>query len=181
MQRIVLLISAFMVWSVAAAPVDPARATRRDLFGAWRLVSIELRGPIGRSIDPFFGGHPSGLLIYDPSGWVSVQIAGDRRPALVVPATRVPGPQAAGDADLKARLLDSYYAYFGRWDFDEANSTVTHTVQSSIYPGEIGERYVQHVRLEGAQLIFERSAATSAGAGMQTKVWERVPQAMPVP
>src|SRR5260221_1333512 len=49
------------------SPVD-------GLVGTWRLVSIETLRSNGEVIYPFYGKHPEGLLIYDPSGWMSVQI-----------------------------------------------------------------------------------------------------------
>jgi hypothetical protein len=43
----------------------------RKIVGAWRLVSVEGQPP-GL---PGFYDHPTGLIVYDPSGSMSVQIA----------------------------------------------------------------------------------------------------------
>ena len=61
--------------TLAAGP-----ATDQDLVGAWRLVSIETIRPNGEVIYPFYGKHPEGLLIYDRSGWMNVQIVSDPKP-----------------------------------------------------------------------------------------------------
>jgi len=162
--------------SSAAVP-----AARRDLIGAWRLVSIAIEGPGGSRADPFYNSVASGLLIYDASGSVSVQIVGTPRPTVDVPSSR---PQVGDDAhaaQLKAMLLDTYYAYFGTWEYDPLTSTVTHRVRSSLYPSEAGVSYAQHVQLSGSRLVFTRTLESAAGNTVQKKVWERIdPGSLPL-
>jgi hypothetical protein len=153
-----------------------AHPTRRELIGAWRLLSIQLVGPNGPTVDPFFGADPTGTLVYDPSGWMSVQIVGSQRPAMAAPAAGASRPTrgaTAQDAQLRAAVLDTYYAYFGTWHYDEATSTVVHDVKSSLIPGEDGKSYSQTVTLDGGHLIFTRRE-TTGGATAQVKVWERI-------
>ena len=147
--------------------------TRDDLVGAWRLVRIEVRGPQGTQSDPVYGAGSEGLLIYDRSGWFSVQIMGAPRPALEVPAAR---PQHPGgrDAAAKEAVLDSYYAYYGTWTFDPASSTVTHRAAGALYPAEQSATYVQRVELDGIHMTFTRAQAVASGTAIQAKVWERV-------
>ncbi len=80
-------------WSIAAwlvlalAPLARGATTdadtipqgREQLVETWRLISITRITPQGPQSDPFYGEHCSGLLIYDPSGWMSVQIAAGTR------------------------------------------------------------------------------------------------------
>jgi hypothetical protein len=127
--------------------------------------------------DPFYNTDSSGLIIYDPSGWMSVQIVGQPRPAMDAPASR-PSPATARiapeDAQLKAAVLDTYYAYFGTWEFDEATSTVTHSVKASLIPGETGLSYSQTATLDGGQLIFTVRQETPEGAVVRKKIWKRI-------
>ncbi len=149
----------------ALCPAGAERTTQQDLIGAWRLVAIEVQGPGGREADPFYGNGSHGLLIYDASGWFSVQIEGADRPQLKVPAAR---PGAASEADSKA--LNSYYAYFGTWSFDPATSTVTHHAKGALYPSEDAAVYPQHVEIAGRRMTFTRSQ----NGKVQKKLWERV-------
>jgi multidrug efflux pump subunit AcrA (membrane-fusion protein) len=160
---------------LAASRSHSPRATRQELIGAWRLISIEILGPNGTAVDPFYNADPSGILIYDPSGWMSVQIVGQPRPAMEVPASRPAPADAAQDARVKAAVLDTYYAYFGTWEYDEATSTVTHHLESSLIPGETGMSYSQKVAVEGGQLIFTVREETAGGAVVRKKVWKRIP------
>ena len=170
-------ILALIVTGLCAA--DDKRTTQQDLIGAWRLVSIDVQGPTGREADPFYGNGSHGLLIYDASGWFSVQIEGADRPPVRVPGARpVAGtaPAAAATAATAAaaaadsKALNSYYAYFGTWSFDPATSVVTHHAKGALYPSEDAAVYPQHVEVVGRRMTFSRTQ----NGKTQTKVWERL-------
>lgn len=148
--------------------------TQDDLIGTWRLVDIEVEGPKGREVDPFYGTGSRGVLIYDVSGWFSVQIEGSGRPAVQVPSVRPATEQSESAARVKAAVLDSYYAYYGTWSFDPVKSTVTHHANGALYPGEDEATYTQHVEIVGRQMIFARKQNVAGHMTVQTKRWERV-------
>lgn len=152
-----------------------SEGVRRQLIGAWRLASIEFRGPHGETLDPYYQAGSSGILIYDSSGWMSVQITAPDRRKWDAPAVRIPRPAREDDAALKAEAFDTYYSYFGTWDYDADTSVVTHHVKSSIIPAEMDLDYAQTITWEGGRLIF---TVRSGGPGMQTvrrKIWVRLP------
>ena len=146
------------------------RTTRHDLIGAWRLLDIEVEGPAGREVDPFYGSGSRGLVIYDASGWFSVQIEGAGRPAVQVPSVRPAPQQSESTARANAAVLDSYYAYYGTWSFDPVTSTVTHHAKGALYPSEDEATYPQHVEVVGRRMTFTRAQ----NGAVQTKRWERV-------
>ncbi len=160
----------------AAAP-EPSGAplrTRQQLVGAWRLVGIEYSDRNGPIVDPFYQAGSTGIIIYDASGWMSVHIAAPHRKAWDVPESRLPPAAGAQDAALKAAAFDTYYAYFGRWDFDEAKSVVTHHVESSLIPAETGLDYAQKVTLDNGRLIFTGHGGAPGKQTTRIKIWERV-------
>src|SRR6202011_4629856 len=111
-----LVVAGLAVSALCAADGGRApRMTQQDLIGAWRLVAIEVEGPAGREVDPFYGSGSRGLLIYDASGWFGVQIESYGRPAVHVPSVRPAPDQSESTARLKGAALDSYYAYYGTW------------------------------------------------------------------
>jgi hypothetical protein len=150
------------------------RMRRQDLIGAWRLVDIDIDGPAGREVDPFYGSGSRGLLVYDASGWFSVQIEGSGRPAMQIPSVRPVAGQTDSTARLKATVLDSYYAYYGTWSFDAATSTVTHHAKGALYPAEDAAIYPQHVEILGKRMSFTRTQNVAGSSTVQTKRWERV-------
>jgi hypothetical protein len=158
----------------AADAGHSGRTTRGDLIGAWRLVDIQIQGPAGREADPFYGSGSRGLLIYDASGWFSVQIEGSGRPALPIPAVRPAAEPDDSTARLKATVLDSYYAYYGTWSFDPATSTLTHHAKGALYPVEDNAIYPQHVEVAGNRMSFTRTQNVAGQVTVQTKRWERV-------
>ncbi len=160
----------------AAAPAGAHRAVLADgdLIGTWQLRAIEYRGPHGETRDPYYQAGSKGILIYDPSGWMSVQITGpDRRPW---PASeqRVPANPAAASA-LVAAAFDSYYSYYGRWQFDPAAAVVTHHVEASLIPSEVGRSYTQAVSFEGEYLVFTNRSDAPGAPTLRRKIWERMP------
>lgn len=161
-MKYLLAVIALTVTALCSA--DDKRTTQKDLVGVWRLVAIDVQGPGGREPDPFYGDGSRGLLIYDATGWFSVQIEGAGRPPLKVPEVRP--TVTASDS----KVLHSYYAYFGTWSFDPATSTVTHQAKGALYPGEDAAVYPQHVEVAGRRMTFSRSQ----NGKIQTKVWERV-------
>src|SRR5271167_4876287 len=94
--------------------------TRQELVGTWRLVSIDYATQNGPLPDPFYQAGSTGILIYESTGWMSVQIAAPRRPRWGIPESRSSSAARAQKVPSKAAAFDTYYAYFGTWDFDEA-------------------------------------------------------------
>ena len=148
--------------------------TQQDLIGAWRLLNIEVEGPAGHEVDPFYGRGSRGLVIYDASGWFSVQIEGSDRPAVKVPSVRPAPQQSESAARANAAVLDSYYAYYGTWSFDPVTSTVTHHAKGALYPSEDEATYPQHVEVVGRRMTFTRTQTVAGHSTVQTKRWERV-------
>lgn len=170
------LLLGFWVHCVQSAP-DPAAAakpTKQAIIGAWRLVSINYSGPNGAMADPVFGPNPQGIIIYDQSGWMSVQIVTANRPVLTRPARRTSGIVIAADAKLAAAAFASYYAYFGTWDYNADTSVITHHLNSSLLPYETGLEYRREVVFDGAQLKLVARSQESGEARQRTLVWARI-------
>jgi Lipocalin-like domain len=86
---------------------------KEKLIGAWRLASITMPGPDGKSSST---AQPTGMLIYTRDGHMSVQL-------MYPKSANVPSNEY---------VHDGYEASFGSYDLDEATHTVTHHVQGSI-------------------------------------------------
>jgi hypothetical protein len=131
----------------------PSEVAKR-LHGAWRYVEATLDGkpPPGR-------GTGKGLIYYDPSGMMVVQVAPDRERNK---AGSEPTPEEAKNA------LTGYIAYFGTYTIDEAARTVTHHRQGSVQPGDVAD-LVRGYEFEGDdRLILQPPGST------YRVVWERI-------
>jgi hypothetical protein len=181
-----ILKTAFL-WSVlicslvapVAHPESPdhsaaAKLAKETIIGAWRLIGIDYSGPNGALVDPIFGPNPQGIIIYDSSGWMSVQIVTANRPTIARPASRTMGAQSTDDAKLAAQAFDTYYAYFGTWEFDAAKSVITHHLKASLMPYETGVEYRREVTFDGAHLKLIVRSQQNGEMRLQTLVWARV-------
>ena len=157
---------------------EPPSTAAVQLVGAWRLVAIEYRGPDGETLDPFYQAGSSGIIIYDPSGWMSVQIVAPNRRSVEAPQERVPH-DAGGDCALKAEAFDMYYSYYGTWDYDVAKSVVTHHVKSSLMSAESGLNYAQTVQLDGGRLILTVRSGAPPEETVRRKIWQRMTAGTP--
>jgi hypothetical protein len=173
-----MYLRAWLLFALAVACVPSASPggagapfRREDLIGAWRLVGMTYSGPDGR-VDPFYQSDSGGLIIYDRSGWMSVEIGAPHRATWDVPSGRL-APSDENAARLKAAALDGYYAYYGTWDFDERSSVVTHHVASALLPAEEGLDYSQSIALDHGRLVFTTRAGGPGREVVRTKTWER--------
>lgn len=149
--------------------------TRDDLVGVWRLADIVTDDAAHANTDPFYGAHPAGLIVYDASGYFSVQIASLPRPVQAADVARAGAAATLAQRTASAQILDGYYAYYGRWEFDATTSQVTHRVERSLFPVEEGKVYVQRAQVQGNRLVFTRTNSVSGQPVTQRKVWEKSP------
>jgi hypothetical protein len=115
-------------------------AARDGIVGAWKLIGYEDRETESDPWTPTFGRSPTGILVYGPTGLLSVQVA------------------AAGD-DPSAPFR--YVGYFGtyavreaRRDGDSVVGVVEHHMESA-YPAELlDEGPDRPFRIVGDQLML---------------------------
>jgi hypothetical protein len=164
----VLLLLLTCVSLVSAQP-------RRDdvaqkLVGAWRLVSVEGTDPTFH----FAFDHPTGVIIYDRSGWMSVQIdiKGTRKPF-------VNGPVGGTDEE-KVHAFDNYFAYYGAYTLDLKAQTVTHHLQDASRPNSRGVENVRWFEFQGNDRLLLIPREDGKGGVIDRKnatfklLWERI-------
>jgi lipocalin-like protein len=155
--------------SAGAGSVTQVTTGRSSVVGAWRLLSIATVRPNGEEVTDWAGPKPSGILIYAADGYMSVQVVRD-------PPARwsYSAPEQAPVAE-RARAFDRYYGYFGRFAVDLARGVVTHFVDGSLQPNEVGLTYERQLRLEGDRLLLTATPFTFNGEQRFNRlVWQRV-------
>ena len=142
----------------------------KKLIGAWRLVSVE-----GTDATFHFAfDHPTGILIYDRSGWMSVQIdvKGARKPFANGPA--------GGTGEEKVSAFDNYIAYYGTWTLDLDAQTVTHHLADATPPNWRGYNNVRWFELQGNDRLVLIPREDGKGGILDRKnttyklLWERI-------
>jgi|RhiMetdeSRZDD1v2_1073273.scaffolds.fasta_scaffold42097_6 Lipocalin-like domain len=128
------------------------------LVGAWRLVSAEVRYT-DRPAERPWGDGAVGLLIYDRSGYMSVQIMRAARPARQ--PRPVPPPAALGTIAENEAL--GYLGYCGRYEVNEAARTITHHVEGGLLPEQVGARLVRGYEHRDGRLVLRTAPITVDG------------------
>ena len=151
----------FMVLAVTlglASCGSSGPATARDrMLGAWELQTRTVQRAGGEVVnDPVLGQQPIGRLFYSPSGQMALQMMRPGRPQAITE------PAAPEDAR-NARIVLGYDAYFGTFTVDEAAGTVTHHIEGSLFPEDLGKDFVRRFRVEGDR--FELSFTSPSPDG----------------
>jgi len=130
----------------AGAPPVADVPSSVPLAGTWRLVSIIAIRPNGDRVPSRFGQNPTGYIIYDRTGHMAVQIMANPWPVFVTPDKPTP-------MELES-VFNRYVAYAGTYDFDTAQHAVTHHVQMSVDPDDVGKDFRRTVEIDGDRVTL---------------------------
>jgi hypothetical protein len=134
----------------------------KEFIGAWRLVSVEDRKPDGSLTSPY-GEHPVGLLLYDETGRMSVQIMrGDRHHLSSNDWDEIPAEEIK-------LAIEGFTAFFGTYEINEADAIIIHRVEGHVLPDSVGKELKRGYEFSGSRLILKPSAS-------RTVTWERIRQ-----
>jgi lipocalin-like protein len=152
-----------------AFAADTAADLQRKFVGSWKLISIEGPSPNQQPIN----GKTFGIIMYDNTGHMAVQIVRGDRPAF--PS----GASQATDQE-RAQAYSTYVAYYGTYTFEPENHIVIHHLEGSITPGQIGQDNIRYFELKGNRLTL--SVANDGKGGRipfkdttRHLTWEKLP------
>jgi hypothetical protein len=177
-----------MLWlvSILGAVVRPVEAqgprVPPAVIGTWLLESVADTLASG-TVAYWMGPHPGGAIIYTASGHVSVQFMRDPRPVLPggaareLDAARLAGAdpfETLGVAELRD-VVRGYYAYFGRYQVSAAGDSITHIVDTSLRPNEVGVTYRRAIRIDQDRLFISLRAEVDGVPRHRVLTWRRAP------
>jgi hypothetical protein len=152
--------------------IEPTRSD--GMVGMWRLAGAVVVRASGESTISQLGRNPTGIIVYDRSGQMAVQIMADPR-ALAEDA----GHLSSGEP---ATMHQEYLAYAGTYHHDVGAGTVTHHVQMSLDRPLIGGRILRKVELDGDELTLIADWQLPPGDPATTRLtWRRVRRAENLP
>ena len=163
MKKSLVLALALIVQAAFAA--ETAADLQKKFVGSWKLISIEGPNQTGN-------GKPFGIIMYDNTGHMSVQIVRGDRPAF---SNRTKATEKE-----KAAAFETYVAYYGTFTFEPENGIVIHHLEGSISPGQIGQDNIRYFKLNGDRLTL--SVANDGKGGRLARknttrhlTWEKIP------
>jgi len=176
--RLVWLVSA--IASVAGRVQAQGTPAPPPIVGTWLLESIVDTLATG-SLASWMGAHPTGAIIYSPSGHMSVQFMRDPRPvppggaASGADAARLAGADPFGGLGVRELrdVVEGYYAYFGRYRVSAAGDSIAHFVDTSLRPSEVGVTYRRAIRIEGSRLFISLNAEVNGVPRHRVLTWRR--------
>lgn len=137
-----------------------------QLTGTWRLVSYQEKNEMGSTQNPF-GENPQGLAIFEPGGYVSVQIM--KIPRVSFPA----GYDRATTEQVKA-VHEAYLAYYGTWAVDEGHSVVIENIRGSNQPYLNNQITTQRFDFDGKRLNLRTVLDNHGEQHSILFVWEKI-------
>jgi hypothetical protein len=139
---------------------------REALVGAWQLLFWENRAADGQVSHPM-GTDALGYLLYTADGRFCVTISRRGRAGFAA------GDLLGGTTEEKARVVEGYVTYAGRYSFH--GDRVIHHVELSLFPNWVGTDQQRSVELSGDRLILSASPLLLAGKLQVPRlVWQRV-------
>jgi hypothetical protein len=121
---------------------------RQDVFGPWKLISIEATNQEGEVFRPF-GDTPSGMIMYDPSGYMSYTAMRAGRPKFAS------GDIGGGTPEETKAAFEGFDAYCGTYELNLGEGIITHHVEASKSPDWEGSEQVRFFRIEADRLTIE--------------------------
>ena len=141
-------------WSGDAAHAQAP--VRERILGAWQLDSRIVRKASGETlIDPVLGQQPTGRLFYDASGHMALEMMRPGRSQPIVPAN----PKDATNP----RIMLGYDAYFGTFRLNEPDGTITHHVEGSLFPEDLGKDFQRGLKVDGDTLTLSLTSRSPEG------------------
>ena len=138
-----------------------------SVVGAWKLISFQVERSDGHITHPF-GEDAIGAITYSESGRFTAQIMRRGRPQLAA------GDPAQGTPEEIKSNHEGIVSYFGLYDFDAANSVITHNVEGAWFPNFEGQALKRFFELSGDRLRLSTLPLKFGGSEVVgTVVWER--------
>jgi hypothetical protein len=121
---------------------------RQDILGPWQLISMEATSHEGGVFYPF-GETPSGMIMYDSSGYMSYTAMRAGRPK------SVSGDLYGGTPEEMKAAFEGFDAYCGTYELVLEEGVVTHRIETCRFPNWEGSDQVRFFQLSGNRLIID--------------------------
>lgn len=144
------------------------RTVREQLVGTWTLASFHSVRQDGSRFD-MMGTSPEGMLMYDASGRMSVQIMRTDRLKFAK------GNRLEGTPEENQSAVPGTIAYHGKYTVNKSERTVTHHIERSLFPNWDGVDQKRFFTLEGDELKLSTPPIPTAGGvtAVGHLVWKR--------
>lgn len=143
------------------------KAVSNKIVGTWEFISWTYVSPQGETVD-FFGKESRGILMYDASGYMSVQM-------MKLPRSKMSVQRLfEGPPDEVVGAYATYAAYYGRY-FERREGELVHVIEGSLFPNWTGKEEIRYAKLDGDLLVLSAPPIEMAGHQITFDVrWRRL-------
>lgn len=162
-----IALSAVLILSFAVSNHAYAQSLRDRMVGTWKLVSwTTIFGGVEQPVA--MGRGATGIITYAPDGYMCVNIMGPNRAKFASPDF------SGGKPDEKAAAFETFIGYCGRYEVNEAERFVVHTLQTSWYPNWTGSAQKRFVEMTADRIRLSTPPILAEGKEVVgVLVWER--------
>ena len=136
------------------------------ISGTWRLVSYQEKLLNGAVVNPF-GETPQGIVIFEPGGYVSLQI-------MKIPRVSFPAGYERATAEQVKAVHEAYLAYYGSWTVDETHDVILENIRASNQPYLNNQMTTQQFDLDGKRLNLRTEFSDNGETHSVLFVWEKI-------
>jgi len=139
-----------------------------ELIGAWKLIAAEFRRSDGKITYPW-GNPPAGQIIYTAGGRMSAQIMDPSRPKFIA------RDHMKGTDNEVRTAFEGYQAYYGTYDINEKEKTISHLVEGSVFPNLVGHTLKRYYEIAGSRLTLSTPPMLMSGQSVTViLIWEKL-------
>jgi lipocalin-like protein len=143
-----------------------AQNAQDQLVGTWTLVSIYIEGPDGSRFDPF-GANPTGVLIMDGNGRISVQFIGSDLPKFAS------NDRLEGTPEEAKAVVQRILCYFGTYSVSDADHSLNIHIENSSFPNWKGADQKRFLTLKDDEMKWINPTASTGPGFTGHTVWKR--------
>jgi hypothetical protein len=138
------------------ASIQNRPSARSQILGAWELESRTVRAAGGILLDPVLGTEPLGRLFYEASGHMMLQMMRQGRSQAM---SVLSNPKDSNNP----RIVLGYDSYFGTFQVNAPAGTITHHVQGSLFPEDLGKDFVRQFKIDGNTFTLSFTSKSADG------------------
>ena len=155
------LVATFVAGSARAQD----KSIKEGIVGAWSLVAVTADLANGSKSEPF-GAAPKGIIIFTPGGQFALVQSRAELPKIAS------NDRTKASAEETTAIVAGSIAYFGTYSVNEAEKSLSVTLEGSTFPNLLGPAQKRLVNsLDTNELKFA-NPTTPSGMTLQT-VWRR--------
>ncbi|ADV84851.1 lipocalin-like domain-containing protein [Terriglobus saanensis] len=162
-----ILVCSLIVLACGGSTTKAQETLASRLVGTWRLVFVDNVLPDASRVH-LYGENPQGILTFDASGHYALQILRADRPKFAAK------DKSKGTPQENEAAVQGSNSHFGMYSVNEAEHTVTFSIEHAFFPNWEGTKQTRSFVLMGDEFRYLVPTPTTGGNVTGEVEWKRV-------